>query len=237
MTFESEGFITPHVLALDAPWGGGKTIFLEMWKKHLQSQGFQCVYFDAWKADFYEDALPALIAETESQLKLTPKEEFTEVVRKLMSVTKSSRFWASVLEGVAGLVPGGQMVKVPTELLKSLERHNAVQNYLDYREAVDEFKKLLGEFVKSKNGESNRKPLIFFIDELDRCRPTFAVDVLEKVKHVFDAEGVVFVIGVHKAALAKTIEKVYGYDDGEIYLRKFFDARTHLLMPAQLWNP
>ena len=66
------------------------------------------------------------------------------------------------------------------------------------------------------------------IDELDRCRPTFALDVLEKIKHIFDVPGVFFVAALNKNALAKTIESVYGITDGNEYLSKFFDD-THLL--------
>ena len=224
---------TPYVLALDAPWGCGKTTFLKMWQSHLEGNGFGCVYFDAWKSDFYGDALPALIAETERELNPESKSELAEAGRKLGEfgdMVTSRQFITRVFGSLAESVPGGKVVKDSVQAaLESLEPHNAVRNYLNYREAVDEFKKSLGDFVKEKKGN---KPLIFFIDELDRCRPIFAIEVLEKVKHVFDAEGVVFVVGVHKAALAKTVEKIYGYDDGEIYLRKFFDD-THTLINAR----
>ena len=66
------------------------------------------------------------------------------------------------------------------------------------------------------------------IDELDRCRPTFALDVLEKIKHIFDVPGVFFVAALNKNALAKTIESAYGITDGNEYLSKFFDD-THPL--------
>jgi predicted KAP-like P-loop ATPase len=29
------------------------------------------------------------------------------------------------------------------------------------------------------------KPLIIFIDELDRCRPLYAIECLERIKHIF----------------------------------------------------
>ena len=71
-------------------------------------------------------------------------------------------------------------------------------HYKSYRNAVDEFKEALQGFASS--GEDGR-PLVIFVDELDRCRPDFALDVLEKVKHVFDVSSVFFVFAVNKEEL------------------------------------
>ena len=66
-------------------------------------------------------------------------------------------------------------------------------------------------------------PLVFIIDELDRCRPTFAIELLERVKHIFDIPDMVFVFGINRDELCSSIQSVYGEIDADTYLRRFFD--------------
>ena len=71
-------------------------------------------------------------------------------------------------------------------------------------------------------------PLVFIIDELDRCRPTFAIELLERVKHIFDVPNVVFVLGINRDELSKSVQSIYGHIDADIYLRRFFDMEFML---------
>lgn len=73
--------------------------------------------------------------------------------------------------------------------------------------------------VKADTG----RPLVFIIDELDRCRPTFAIELLERVKHIFDIPDMVFVLGINRDELRSSIRSVYGEIDADTYLRRFFD--------------
>lgn len=78
----------------------------------------------------------------------------------------------------------------------------------------------------------NHGKLWIFIDELDRCRPDFAVKTMEIIKHFFDITNVVFVFSVDLEQLSKTIQKVYGIGiDTDAYLRKFFDFIYNLTSP------
>jgi hypothetical protein len=76
----------------------------------------------------------------------------------------------------------------------------------------------------------NNEKVVFFIDELDRCRPDFAVEVLEKIKHLFSAKNVIFVISYNKSQLSKIISSVYGVDkvDSLKYLEKFIHIEANL---------
>lgn len=77
-----------------------------------------------------------------------------------------------------------------------------------------------------------RKPLVVFIDELDRCRPTYAIEVLEIAKHLFAVDGVVFVLGVNRSELAESVKAVYGASfNAEGYLHRFFDLDIRLPSP------
>jgi hypothetical protein len=71
--------------------------------------------------------------------------------------------------------------------------------------------------------------LVLFIDELDRCKPSFALKFLERVKFLFDAEEVILVFATNTTELAKTVEGYYGPGfDGQSYLSRFYDDRIFL---------
>jgi len=216
-----ENSTTPFTLAIDAQWGDGKTVFLEMWKAYLENKGFRCMLLNAFRCDFYCDALPALIAEI--QMQIEPGGNFKKSAKKLVKSLASVQTASSV---VFAEMPG---VKAAAEISRTIhsafKEHDAIESYIAYRKAVDDFKKDLTE-TASQGGES--RPLVIFVDELDRCRPTFALDVLEKVKHIFDIPSIFFVFAVHKAELAKIVKSAYGEINEEAYLGKFFD-RTNFL--------
>ena len=73
------------------------------------------------------------------------------------------------------------------------------------------------------------KPLVLIVDELDRCKPTYAVDMLETVKHVFDVKNVLFVLTVNRAQLDRSAAVLYGSaSDPESYFSRFFDVDLSL---------
>lgn len=79
------------------------------------------------------------------------------------------------------------------------------------------------EALSTKVLNETGHPLVFIIDELDRCRPTFGIELLERVKHIFDVPGLVFVFGINRDELCKSLNSVYGRIDADTYLRRFFD--------------
>lgn len=94
----------------------------------------------------------------------------------------------------------------------------------------DEFKEKLGKFSHDYN-----KKLIFFIDELDRCRPSFAIELLETIKHLFSVPGVIFVTSLDKSQLSHSVATIYGEKmDTTGYLRRFFDLDYKLPSPDKI---
>lgn len=86
---------------------------------------------------------------------------------------------------------------------------------------------------KNSEGESvepfGHRPLVFIIDELDRCRPTFALEMLEKVKHFFSVPGVHFVLGTHLKQLENSVRFAYGPEiEAATYLQKFYHLIVQL---------
>ena len=75
--------------------------------------------------------------------------------------------------------------------------------------------------------------MVFFVDELDRCRPTYAVELLERIKHLFEVDNIVFVLALSTGQLESSIRSLYGDGlDAPGYLRRFIDLEYPLREPA-----
>ena len=100
-----------------------------------------------------------------------------------------------------------------------------VRGFRQTTKTIDSFKKNLGRTLGAVSQDGHRSlPKFVLVDELDRCRPTYAVSLLERIKHFFDVDDVVFVIATDTAQLQHSIRGAYGGEfDGERYLRRFFD--------------
>lgn len=109
------------------------------------------------------------------------------------------------------------------------ERVNAFE---EGKAAVQEMKDSLSAIVESLSGETLHPPIIIVIDELDRCRPTYAIKLLEEIKHLFDVPGLVFILALHADQLAHSVSGAYGSTfDGRAYLRRFIDREYKLAEP------
>lgn len=118
---------------------------------------------------------------------------------------------------------------VPTKQAEAaLDRLFTVQmsEHAKRKQAIEDFRLELGtvlDVLGSRDGYS--APLFVVIDELDRCKPSFAVGLLEAVKHIFCVPGVCVVISTNMDQLAHTVKAVYGEGfDARAYLQRFFDA-------------
>ena len=108
-----------------------------------------------------------------------------------------------------------------------------VAEFEEGRAAVQAMKDSLSAVVNSLNGTNGHGPIVIIIDELDRCRPSYAVKLLEEIKHLFDVAGVVFVLGMHGRQLGHSVSGAYGYNfDGRAYLRRFIDRELTLATPS-----
>ena len=107
------------------------------------------------------------------------------------------------------------------EILKQFA-DKALDEYSQQGEKKNELKAALQELSGGVKTDT-KPPLVFIIDELDRCRPTFAIELLERVKHIFDIPDMVFVLGINRNELCSSIRSVYGEIDADTYLRRFFD--------------
>ena len=104
---------------------------------------------------------------------------------------------------------------------------NLLEEYRNKNKTKADLKKYLAEMSSKVFNETSR-PMIFIIDELDRCRPTFAIELMERVKHIFDVPNLVFVFGINRSELCRSLQSVYGDIDATVYLRRFFDMEFTL---------
>ena len=218
----------PCVVALDAPWGYGKTTFLTMWERWLRQQEFPVVAFNAWETDFTNHPFLALSSELtkelESCIKTAPMpgfNTFKSAAKKLLRVA------IPAIPQLAGsLLPGGgaAVEAVLSVLSAAVSDETDTNDYQETKEAIASFKEAL-----DKLAQGLKKPLVIMIDELDRCRPSYAVALLEVAKHFFAVDNVVFVLAVNRAELAHAVKAMYGLCfDAEGYLRRFFDLDFQL---------
>lgn len=108
-----------------------------------------------------------------------------------------------------------------------------VSDFEEGQAAVQEMKQSLEAIVRSLGKAEKHPPIVIFIDELDRCRPTYAVKLLEEIKHLFDVPGLVFIFAMNGDQLAYSVSGAYGPGfNGRAYLRRFIDREYRLAEPG-----
>lgn len=205
-------------VCLDGRWGTGKTFFCQRLIKHLEErpEAPLVLYMDCFEEDSVNEPMLSLMTLLYQAVDEDIKQKLAGCVVRVLKT--------SVLLGAASainMVIPGQGKTIVDELTQSNKTGNLLENYADKRKALDELKGLLTKIVETKQ-------VIFILDELDRCRPDYAVKVLENVKHIFNVEKVGFVFSVNESVLRQSIAHVYGMDDSCEYLDKFFERRISL---------
>ena len=232
-----------YSIALDGRWGSGKTFFVRqaklvldaeneqltgmdsdtrneicaLYAKHVQEdkelQSQVCVYYDAWENDNDEDPVLSLIysilTEVNSNFSFSKDKDIPLIA-------------AAIVDSLTG-----QKLSQILKELKSETALDSLKSARDLREKICEF----FDSILSEKGDR----LVIMIDELDRCKPSYAVKMLERIKHYFINERITFVFSVNTYELQKTIRKHYGdgFDAGR-YLDRFFDLRIDL--PPANWG-
>ena len=205
----------PFVISIDGQWGTGKTFLLKRWQKDLEKQEFRVIYFNAWEDDFCDDPLLSIIGQLSDHFKKGNLKKLADEMGKIaLPLLKKNAL--SVLNRATGLT-----------FEVDLNERDLLKEYRDQRQTKTKLKNQLTKMATAVVQETNH-PLIFIIDELDRCRPTFAIELLERVKHIFDIPNMVFVFGINRDELCKSLESIYGEIDTTVYLRRFFDMEFTL---------
>lgn len=239
-----------YVINLNAEWGAGKTTFLQCWYNELKND-HPVVYFDAWKSDFSHNAMMALMESFNTQLISPIKENeklFNQIkdrVSNLIKVALPSLVVGylkhktgtdsdeSLLDDIStelGLeIEDSELAGALKETMKAmLQQKKQVDGLHAFRLALEE----LGEcYLKVHQNKS--APIYVLIDELDRCRPSYAIEVIECVKHFFNTKNFVFVLATDTGQLQHSLKAVYGSGfNSASYLSRFFDTTLILSSPS-----
>ena len=204
---------TGCVLSVNGGWGVGKTTFIKMWGQYMRNAGHPVICFNAWKSDFSEDPIVPMLAELS---KLNSEDDtFAKCISPVLSI---------VAESICQKVLGVSAEKIDEEF----SGDKLIRNYLIQKEKFDAFRSELSEYVA--NIGERELPVIFIIDELDRCNPSYAVKVLEHIKHIFDVPNIFFVLVINKEQLEYAVKGYYGSEtiDAANYLRRFIDVEYNM---------
>ncbi|GLB28133.1 hypothetical protein LAD12857_00560 [Lacrimispora amygdalina] len=219
------------VISLDAPWGSGKSYLINMWKNWLLSEenadkNYYITYYNAWENDDNDSAFIPLVYKLQDLDVYKGNDDYVNNVEEITTNFLKSCGVALLKDGVKKYI-GESTANI---LCKGIDGAAATKKIVDffskYKTYIDEknkFKEALKELIP-KDGK-----LIIFIDELDRCRPTFAIETLEITKHYFNQKDIVFIFAIDLEQLSYSISTMYGAGmDSAGYLRRFFDFNIRI---------
>lgn len=227
------------VIAIDGEWGSGKTHFVQQVKWLLDSASenitsdvktvlnntspkldnlighkYKAFYYDAWKHDKSNNPFFTLLRTM--ILAFGGIDYFKD----------ETSFINSLLKGASHIVKG--VTPIDAELIfkgtKALCGINDAEQFseLEFIEQMDNQVDSFLDYIC----EGQYDKLVVFIDELDRCRPSFAVELLEIIKHYFNNDKVIFVLSTNLSEFQYCIKQYYGDGfNGWKYLDRFIDLR------------
>lgn len=247
------------VLNIDAEWGFGKTFFLDRFATDLKSKGHLVASVNAWKDDHADDPFVAILAAIDEAIKpyiksssalakgwkAAKKNAGPIVVRSVTGFAKTlvkNRIGQDlndlidiegINEGVKSSIENtAKNASADIEKIFDNAAEKLISDFSGRNKAADSFRKKLTEALEKLKNEKDL-PLFVLIDELDRCRPSYAVALLERVKHLFDVPNIVFVFATNSNQLQHAIAGAYGPSfDGYRYLKRFFERTYTLELPS-----
>lgn len=212
--------ISPTVI--DGNWGTGKTEFSLKLLDYISTSypEKKVIYIDAFKEDHCEDPLLSVTAAIAGAL---PQPKQKALIQKAIPALKFTG--STALKAVAGWLlkqEAGALAEDFQQAMKDTSNaaidgamENLIQDHIDAESNVNALKDKIREL-------SSESQIIIIVDELDRCRPTFSIDMLEKIKHIFDIENVFFILVTNLNQLKASVNHIYGHSvNSQSYLDKF----------------
>lgn len=154
--------------------------------------------------------------------------------------------WDEIVEVASGAVPGespnSELTRATLNAgLSAMSEQaeasmsEAIAGFRFSEAASRDFKDKLSETLGELAEEAEEPRYLFvLVDEIDRCRPNFAIEFLERAKHLFDAEGVIFIFATNVDQIRHSVRVIYGSEfAAEQYLFRFFDRTYRFDVPER----
>lgn len=213
----------PHTYAVFGGWGSGKTHLLTELGKQLREQNQKVVYFNAFKYAAYMEIVPSLIYRI---LRVVTPDKATSKLLHQANALAQSHF-RKVYSGLS----------IPTKLfrnsaifLRNVQSDRQLKQSAKFYGRVDQFHDTLVEALKDE-----QTPIFILIDELDRCDPLEAFDVIKQLRVLFCAVNVplFFVLAANPQPIGRAIQKKFGLDNDDGFesiniLEKFVDTSSFI---------
>lgn len=174
-------------------------------------KNFVPIYYNAWNNDSHIDPINSIIFNIikEHDILKDYQKESSDVIDKIASVLDMANIWSN------GSVK---------ELVSTFKRKDIIPEITTMENLKETLNLLLDKLLVERGDK-----LVIFVDELDRCNPIYSIKLLERIKHFFDHENIIFVFSVNENELTNTISNYYGQNfDSHRYLNKFFDISIDL---------
>ncbi len=218
-------------MSINANWGAGKTTFIKLWKEYLyKKHNINSIYFSAWEDDFSKEPLISILGEINNYI----VEHFYDKTEVMQKLDRVKDFGAKVLKrglpafikgSTAGLLDVDKGYESAIGAITEETAKELINNYSQEKEITQQFQNSILTLLSQVDED---KPFVIFIDELDRCRPLYAIELLERVKHIFGIDGLIFVLSIDKKQLSESIKSQYGNIDTSSYLKRFIDLEYNL---------
>lgn len=198
-----------NVILLHGAWGTGKSIFIDRWCNMAKDKDYRVAYIDAFSADYISDPFVLIAAEINKQILAD-----TDEIKKNDYLKKAKEIGVAL---ATSAISAGTNGAIDLESIRNSIKDEFSEDANSIAR-TKEFTQCLADIANAG------KKIIITIDELDRCRPDFALRVLERIKHIFGVHNVVFIIVADRYRLSDMVRHEYGYNNknANLYLNKFF---------------
>ena len=210
-----------NVFSINAPWGGGKSYFIENLAELIGEEAI-CISYNAWESDFYNNPLVPLVTEIIYKLE--------QIIKKTDKLYNDLIETKTVVKGILDKITFNAGIGT-LGITYDPNKPTVESDYIALKNIKKELRSKLS-FIQ----ENLNKKIIIFVDDLDRCNPKYAIETLETIKHFFGIKNIIFVLAVDKKQVENIVKTIYGItpdtSDIEGYLKKFIDVEFNLPAPV-----
>lgn len=219
------------VVALSSKYGTGKSTFFNMWRSALiaseDSKKRIVIYLNAWESDYIGDPLFSIISALAHTFRKTGKDtnQLVEAAKDIGWLTLAVGSQVANKFSGLDLVAAGDMAEKKKDTRQEVfQISDAFSMFEKRKEGMESLKKAIKSLIESKD-----QKVLFLVDELDRCRPDYAITYLETIKHIFDTKGAVFILAADRQQLENSAKTAFGQQlDFNEYYRKFIHREITL---------